>query len=909
MSRKELIMNVKNVNFFCKVIFLAYNNKVLSFWIVKMEKFEQKNNEIEIKDAGSVTFPNTEKLLDEMDTTDASETVDLVEWKKTPQELFNTFINFLKDSPQKLSSIRGKKQEEILNFISNTANKNIILAEYVSHIKRFDINAEGLKLDKKDKEIFSIIKDKIEKTYNWDDGNGIDNRQLEQKIFTSDFSYNSLLNIWKELNSEWKWENVSINDAIKTYCKTKWLDLDNFHLFVDKFNQYNDRRLLVIKNELSDKKLWTLCWATFDNSKEGQKMKYMIMDNYFNGVLWYPVSTQEEFLDQFWNAILESLDIWNMLVDKSEFYNITWNNKDILQLWMNDFSDVVWKNVKENLVVNDFYGIEMSSDVDPSVILSIVRRTNDSEKKMKVTKLIKEKKIDELFNLVGYKPKNHTKEMNEVFFNTLYTYLGVEDIEYANIWEKHNKIVKERIYQSLWACDTKMKEQVFNVLNENNIQKIKELQLKLIDVDTDPNNIDLDDILDIDGVIWTQTQHWIWNYVDRFCNVEGNSWELSYLMQDKMSGNIYEIWGKTIVWVEEWDLIKGVWVQDGESLQIWTFNKDWKLNWLGANIKIDWTKEKWIYKNGELEWENCTRILWNKNKEEWTFVWWLLKTWSRYENKLYNWYEIEKQWKFAQWKYLMEWKITYQGRKDGIASEEWKFSWWNLNWENCIRTYENWVKEEWTYENWKLINWMKTETNQEGKEIHEEWTFVDWVLRNGTRTIIEEWKTIIEQWTFNKFWELHWRDCTRTNDGVEQKWCYGNWELIDVVVFDAMEEAQRIVNEDNPKYVYWANWTQNKYDCSHFVYSSYKKSIPDLTYSATANMLTSYQNFWFVKCKLNNVDDLKYWDILRKKWHTEIYCGHNQMIWAHSSRTGVSLRDTADDKLDDYTYYLRYQPK
>jgi translation initiation factor 2 alpha subunit (eIF-2alpha) len=77
----------------------------------------------------------------------------------------------------------------------------------------------------------------------------------------------------------------------------------------------------------------------------------------------------------------------------------------------------------------------MSSDVDPSVILSIVRRTNDSEKKMKVTKLIKEKKIDELFNLVGYKPKNHTKEMNEVFFNTLYTYLGVEDIEYANMRE------------------------------------------------------------------------------------------------------------------------------------------------------------------------------------------------------------------------------------------------------------------------------------------------------------------------------------------------------------------------------------------------------------------------------------------------------------------------------------------
>jgi len=57
----------------------VYNNKVLFFKNAEMENFEQKNNEIEIKDAGSITFPNTEKLLDEMDATDASETVDLVE--------------------------------------------------------------------------------------------------------------------------------------------------------------------------------------------------------------------------------------------------------------------------------------------------------------------------------------------------------------------------------------------------------------------------------------------------------------------------------------------------------------------------------------------------------------------------------------------------------------------------------------------------------------------------------------------------------------------------------------------------------------------------------------------------------------------------------------------------------------
>ena len=41
-----------------------------------MENFEQKNNKIEINDASSVTFPSTEKLLDEMNTADS---VDLVE--------------------------------------------------------------------------------------------------------------------------------------------------------------------------------------------------------------------------------------------------------------------------------------------------------------------------------------------------------------------------------------------------------------------------------------------------------------------------------------------------------------------------------------------------------------------------------------------------------------------------------------------------------------------------------------------------------------------------------------------------------------------------------------------------------------------------------------------------------------
>jgi hypothetical protein len=37
-----------------------------------MENFEQKNNKIEIKDASSVTFPSTGKLL-KIDTTDSVE--------------------------------------------------------------------------------------------------------------------------------------------------------------------------------------------------------------------------------------------------------------------------------------------------------------------------------------------------------------------------------------------------------------------------------------------------------------------------------------------------------------------------------------------------------------------------------------------------------------------------------------------------------------------------------------------------------------------------------------------------------------------------------------------------------------------------------------------------------------------
>jgi hypothetical protein len=52
------------------------------------------------------------------------------------------FISCLRDSPEKINKTRGKKLEEILNFISDTTNKDIILTEYVSHIKRFDINVE-----------------------------------------------------------------------------------------------------------------------------------------------------------------------------------------------------------------------------------------------------------------------------------------------------------------------------------------------------------------------------------------------------------------------------------------------------------------------------------------------------------------------------------------------------------------------------------------------------------------------------------------------------------------------------------------------------------------------------------------------------------------------------------------------
>lgn len=131
-----------------------------------MEKIERNNNEIEIDDVSSITFPITEKILDNIDTDDSVDAESSIELKKTPKELFFMFISYLKDSPGKIDSIKGKNQEAILNFISDKANKDIVLTEYVSYIKRFDLDAEGSKLDKKDKEIFTMIKDKIEEVYN-----------------------------------------------------------------------------------------------------------------------------------------------------------------------------------------------------------------------------------------------------------------------------------------------------------------------------------------------------------------------------------------------------------------------------------------------------------------------------------------------------------------------------------------------------------------------------------------------------------------------------------------------------------------------------------------------------------------------------------------------------------------------
>jgi len=771
----------------------------------------------------NINFDSTIAILD---------SIEMSEEAKDPKYFFNLFIQYLQESPDKLNKINNNKIEKLYSFISDTNNKDYILSEYVAYIKNF--NSDSPKFDEKDQTVFVNLKKKIEEIYNWPDGKWIDMRQLDQKIFTQDFNSKSLLKLWMTLDSKRNWHHISLDEWVVEYCNNLWVDLDDYQNFVDKFNSYNEKRILKIRDDLSNMEIWALCRNSFSDSQSDQKEKYKILDTYGYKIKWSDSwMDRKDFLNQFGKIIFDTLsDTQNNFVGQDEFYDILGQNEIILRWWIYDFGSIIEDNLAENVVAwdlewDDFLS-KLSWDVDASVILSIIRRATNQEKKNKITQLIKNKQIDELFTIIGVK----TKKIDETFFNELYNYLDVEDLNYWNIWHKHDKLIKEKIFLSLWTCDTQLKQLVLDVIwNPNDLDDIRHLQLKLIDVDLDPNNINLDDILDIDGTIWANTQKWISNYIDTFCDSWDDIHDLWYIMQEKAIWKKYTIWNNIIIWVENWNFLQWVWISWDSLIQIWTFDKNWNLVWLWVSVSIDWTKEKWIYKDWKLEWKNCVRILWNRNKEEWIFVWWLLKTWARYENKLYSWYEIMKEWEF---------------------------------------------------ENWQFVK--------------------------GTKTKYTNWEKIIENWQFNKYWELHWKECVRRINDVEIEWYYGNWELIDEVVFEAVEEAKSIVAK-NPKYGYWADWSGNRYDCSHFVYRSYKKTIPNLTYSDTSSMISNYKNFWFTYHELKNLDDLKYWDILRRNWHTEIYCGHKQIIWAHSKEQGVSLTKRRDSYLKGFSWYLRYEPK
>lgn len=873
-----------------------------------MIEAEKKNSYLESAqnyDFQKFTFDST---INELSNVDTEELI------KDPKEVFDVFLKYLQESPDKLNKINKKKLEKIQMFISDQGNKDYVLSQYITYIKRF--SSDNPKFDDKDKTVFSEIKSNIEKIYNWPDGNWIDIRQLEQKIFTPGFNYDDLLQLWKALNPLWIWANISLGEKIISYCEGLWVDLDNYLLFIEKFNFYNEQRISEIVEELAYLKPWMLCWLSLWDSEIALNQRYRILDQYDgNTSLQNPWMPQNEFLNKFWDLIRENLPKQSRFVNSHEFYKLIENDKNILLPWIHDLWEIVEEKTREQLVISDFVWEPFSSiewkDIDTSVILSIIRRSPNQEKKNKITSLIKNKDITGLFNLIiGPKKK---MIFDENFFNAMYDYLQVQNLEYGHMWELHNKINKEKIYLSLWTCDTQLKRLILNIIsNSDNIDDIKKLQLKLVDIDLDPENINLDNILDIDWTIWIKTQQWIWNYIDTFCNVWDDIQELEYIMQEKINNwTILKISNTTIYWVNEWNLIQWVWIVWDEIVQVWKFNNQWKMEWLWVSISIDGTKEKWNYKNWVLDWDKWCRIYWNKNREEWIFKNWKLCDGVRYEVKLSKWYQIEKRWIFAEWKYLQQWTITFQNNKDNIIEEAWKFHGWNLTWPDCSRKYTDWSTEEWKFENWKFIEWKKSYEDWGT----EEWKFENWKLVEWTRIAFEKWIKIIEIWTFNKLWELQWKTCSREKDWTKETWCFLKWEKVwdtmNDVVFDALQEALRIVDEDNPRYVFWADWSSWAYDCSHFVRTSYKKAIPWLKYASTSEMVSAYKKAWFKwyanSKKHYKQSDLKPWDILRRNGHTEIYYGPNKTIWAHSRADGVSLRDTADPYIQWFSWYLRYE--
>jgi LPS O-antigen subunit length determinant protein (WzzB/FepE family) len=123
-----------------------------------MIEAEKKNSYLESAqnyDFQKFTFDST---INELSNVDTEELI------KDPKEVFDVFLKYLQESPDKLNKINKKKLEKIQMFISDQGNKDYVLSQYITYIKRF--SSDNPKFDDKDKTVFSEIKSNIEKIYN-----------------------------------------------------------------------------------------------------------------------------------------------------------------------------------------------------------------------------------------------------------------------------------------------------------------------------------------------------------------------------------------------------------------------------------------------------------------------------------------------------------------------------------------------------------------------------------------------------------------------------------------------------------------------------------------------------------------------------------------------------------------------
>lgn len=140
---------------------------------------------------------------------------------------------------------------------------------------------------------------------------------------------------------------------------------------------------------------------------------------------------------------------------------------------------------------------------------------------------------------------------------------------------------------------------------------------------------------------------------------------------------------------------------------------------------------------------------------------------------------------------------------------------------------------------------------------------------------------------------------------------------IDPKIENAVQWAKNIAADDSHWYQWWWKWIHSKnFDCSWLVCWAFKQAwfnIPENTW--TAYMKKYFVPQWFVWHKWKPKEkDLRIWDILLAKWHTELYIWNWKKVWAHSnydkkwwdsSWKEISINSFKDN--NNWIWYLRYE--